>query len=435
MATESRARNLAAARSSVKAVALRLVGSVLQVVLTVLLARWGGAAVLGQFLVFVAVTNMAVSVGSGLPNLVLRAASTSADGDPRTGRLWRDTLVLAALGGAVAAAAAALGSGYVALTALGVVGLLLQRVSASPVKAAGRPGLGVLLDTTVWPMLVTGQAVAWQLADRQLTFGSLAWGYLAGLLLAALIGIASSWRLPSSIRSARRSDSWAPPGHYAEVAVVTLGTLSRAVSVNAPLALAPFFLSESATGRLGLALRLAGFATTILVTLASYFSPLFARARTRTELAAHRRHAQVAGLALYLPVLIAAVALPVEWLRLLGGDFVEVKLLVVVLAVGYLLSAGAGLSSQLLLMRGRSREYSRIGTLTAVLTVAGVLVGAALGGEVGLCVGVSAATAFATIQSYVVAGRVLKETPLTAPDGPSGHPPVPSTSTSSVSDR
>src|SRR5687768_2238066 len=155
MNARSRSRRLSAAYSSAKAVLLRLIGSVLQVVLTVLVARWGGAAVLGQFLVFVAVANMAVSVGSGLPNLVLRHASASAADDPRTGWLWRDTLGMALAAATVAGVAGVAGFGYVALVALGVSGLVLQRVSSSTVKAAHRPGLGVLLDTTLWPLLVT----------------------------------------------------------------------------------------------------------------------------------------------------------------------------------------------------------------------------------------------------------------------------------------
>jgi O-antigen/teichoic acid export membrane protein len=418
MNARSRSRRLSAAYSSAKAVLLRLIGSVLQVVLTVLVARWGGAAVLGQFLVFVAVANMAVSVGSGLPNLVLRHASASAADDPRTGWLWRDTLGMALAAATVAGVAGVAGFGYVALVALGVSGLVLQRVSSSTVKAAHRPGLGVLLDTTLWPLLVTVQALLWHLAGWELTFRSLAWGYLAGLLLAALVGIVVCWRLPSSVLAAWRGTSRAPRGHYTEVAVVTVGALSRAVSTNAALTLAPLFLSDSATGRLGLALRVAGFATTILVTLASYFGPLFARARTRSELAAHRRHSQVAGLALYLPIALGAIALPVDWLRLLGTDFVEVKILVVVLATGYLVHSATGLNSQLMIMRGRSHDYSRVGLVSAVLTVLGVVAGAALGGEVGLCTGLSAAVILTNFWAYTVAGRAVRDAPVTAPAEP-----------------
>lgn len=401
--------------SSLTAVGVRLVGSVLQVLVTILVARWGSAAVLGQFVAFVAITNIVMSVGGGLPNLLLRTASIDAQGDRRAGWLWRDTLGVTALGGIVAGIAAILDGDFVALLAVGTVALLLQRVAASPVKAASRAGLGVVLDTAVWPGLVTVQVVLWQSLGWQLSLEVLAWGCIAGLLLSALIGILASWRLPSSMRAVWRNPSWPTRAHYAEVAVVTVGTAARAVSANAPLALAPLFLSDSGTGRLGLALRLAGFATTILVALAAHFSPLFARARSRSELRAHRLHAQIAGSALYLPVLVAALAVPLDWLRFLGPDFVDAKSLVAVLAIGYVVTAATGLNSQLLIMRGRMRDYTRQGLYAAAITVLGVVVGAALGGELGLCVGLSASLLITAIWTHLVAARAVRAMPPAEP--------------------
>lgn len=397
--------------SSLTAVGVRLVGSVLQVLVTVLVARWGSAAVLGQFVAFVAITNIVMSIGGGFPNLLLRAASIDTQGDQRTGWLWRDTLGVTALGGLVACIAAILDGEFIALLAVGTVALLLQRASTSPVKAASRAGLGVVLDTAVWPGLVTVQVVLWHILGWQLNLGVLAWGCIAGLLLSALIGVVVCWRLPSSVRAAWRNSSPPTRAHYVEVAVVTVGTAARAVSANAPLALAPLFLSDSGTGRLGLALRLAGFATTILVALAAHFSPLFARANSRPELRAHRRNAQVAGTVLYLPVLLAALAMPLEWLRFLGPDFVDAKRLVAVLAAGYLITAATGLNSQLLVMRGRMRDYTRQGVYGAALTVFGVVVGARLGGELGLCVGLSASLLTTAIWTHVVAARTVRAMP------------------------
>lgn len=401
-------------RSSVGALLVRVIGSVLQLVLAVLLARWAGAALLGQFLVFVAVTNLAVSVGSGLVNLMLRTASTSSS-DPRTGWLWRDTLVLVALSAVVSVLAALVGSEYVGLVALGLGLLLLQRVSAGPVKAAQRPSLGVILDTTVWPLLVTAQIGLFQVWAVELTFRWLIWGYLTGLLVAAVIGVAVGWRLPASIRSAVRRQPGPSLAHYREVLVVTIGGLTRAVALNAPLTMAPLFLTDASVGRLGLALRVAGFATTIQATLTSYFSPLFVRARTRGELRTHRLHAQVASVVFYLPVFVLALLLPSDWLEALGADFVQVEVLVVILAVGFLMAAVTGLSSQLLLMRGRSRLYSRIGTVTAVSTVLGVGIGAATGGEVGLCVGLSVVTIGLNVWGYLEAEKTVRSMPVSAP--------------------
>jgi O-antigen/teichoic acid export membrane protein len=400
-----------------QSVFVRLIGSVLQVVLSVLVARWGGAAVLGQFLVFVAIANVAGSVGAGLPNLVLRHASTASTGDTHTGWLWRHTLNLAVLCLGVAGIAFALGGRYVGLVAVAVGALLLQRVSSSTVKATGRPGLGVLLDTAVWPFVVTAQVVVWQFGGAELTLVNLALGSIAGLALAAVVAVLVSWRSPASVRSAWQAPRRTPRTFFHELAIVTAGAVAIFIAANAPLALAPLFLSDSEAGRLGLALRIAGFATTILVALAAYFSPLYARATTGAQLQALRRQSQMACLALYVPVLLAAVLLPTDWLRqLLGDEFTGVKQLVVILAAGYLLNAATGLTPQLLLMRGRSRDYSLVGAAGAVLTVVGVVLGAWFGGETGLCAGLSIAMVAVNVWGFVVSTRAIRDAPTEAPD-------------------
>ena len=424
MTGRQRSGGVRSAFARIETVLLRLVGSLLQVVLSVLVARWGGAAVLGQFFVFVAVVNIAISVGGGLPNLLLRHASATTEAVPQHGWLWRTALGIVGMCGVGTAVAAALGSTYVALLLAAVGALLLQRMSSSPVKAADRPRLGVLLDTALWPLLLTAEVVLWRVAGGEIAFRMLAVGYLIGLLLATLVAVVATRHLPSSPTSARRVRERAPRSYYVEVGIVSVGSAARVVSANAPLALAPLFLDDAGAGRLGLALRVAGFATTIVVALAAHFSPLFARAQTRTELLSYRRQSQLASLALYLPVLVAALLLPTEWLRLLGDDFAQVKELIAILAAGYLLTAATGLVPQLLLMRGRSAEFSRTGFASAVLTLAGVMGGGWLGGELGLCAGISAAMVTANVYGFLLSSRVIRDEawPALEPD-PAGAAP------------
>lgn len=407
----------------VKPVFVRLIGSSLQVVLSVLVARWGGAAVLGSFLVFVALTQLAISVGSGLPNLLIRHASTDDPGDPHTGWLWRSSLTLTLVCLVVAAVALPFGGHYVTWVAGAVAALLVQRISSSAVTAMGRPALGVLLDTALWPFVVVLLAVLWTRDGAHLTFGVLVLGYLCGLVLAAGVAVAVSRHAAGSIATSWRAPWRTPRSFYAELGLVTVGAVASMVSANAALSLAPVFLTDAEAGRLGLALRIAGFATTILVALAAHFSPLYARARTQRELYTYRRQSQLACLALYLPVLLAAVLLPTSWLRdVLGDDFTGVKPLVVVLAVGYLLNAATGLTPHLILMRGRSRDYSLVGTVGAVLTVTGVVLGGWLGGEVGLCVGISAAMVLVNLWGFAVSTRAIRDAPVEAPPERAAQP-------------
>lgn len=416
-------RLLTAAATRLQSVFVRLVGSVLQVVLSILVARWGGAAVLGQFLVFVAISNMAISVGGGFPNLVLRHASTAAHGDAHTGWLWRHSLGLALLCLGVAGVSFALGGEYVGLVAGAVAALLVQRVSSSTVKAARRPSLGVLLDTALWPLVVTLQAGLWHRGGGAPTFAQLALSYIVGLLLASAVAVLVTWHSPASVRGAWRAPRRTPRAFYAELGVVTVGSIAVLVTANAPLSLAPLFLSDTEAGRLGLAIRIAGFATTILVALAAYFSPLFARARTSGQLRSYRRQSQWACLALYVPVLLAAVLLPTDWLRLLlGEEFTGVKPLVVILAAGYLINAATGLTPQLMLMRGRSGDYSRVGVAGAVLTVAGVVAGGWIGGEPGLCAGLSIAMVAVNAWGFAVSTRAIRELPAETPPERAAQP-------------
>src|SRR3954451_19102011 len=77
---------------------VRVIGSLLQLGLSLVLAHIAGTAVLGQFLFFVAVVNLCVAIGGGMPNLMLRYASRdTVDGNPEVGWLWRHSLELSLL--------------------------------------------------------------------------------------------------------------------------------------------------------------------------------------------------------------------------------------------------------------------------------------------------------------------------------------------------
>src|SRR3954452_4942975 len=74
---------------------VRLVGSFLQLGLSLLLVHLSGAALLGRFLFFVAIANLFTALGGGMPNLMLRYASAGAAGvNSEVGWLWRYTIEL-----------------------------------------------------------------------------------------------------------------------------------------------------------------------------------------------------------------------------------------------------------------------------------------------------------------------------------------------------
>ena len=320
---------------------VRLIGSVLQLGLSVVLLHLADAALLGRFLFFVAVVNLCTAVGGGIPNLLMRYASTTArERLPQVGWLWRHSIELCLLACAVGGVAAMAGAPFVRDTGLAVGGLLFQRVSSAALKAAGHPSLGVLLDTAVYPLVVMVAAVLVHASTGAISIGTLHLSYILAVWGAAVVGVLLTLGRPSSISGVWSAPSRTPRTVYGEIAAVTLGSAAHVVTSNAPLTLAPVFLSASDTGELGFAIRVAGFATTILISLIAYFGPAFARATTRHELLSLRRRSQYACVALYLPVPVALLALPAGLLEQLSPGLSSIKGLVLVLSVGYFVERG-----------------------------------------------------------------------------------------------
>jgi O-antigen/teichoic acid export membrane protein len=188
---------------------------------------------------------------------------------------------------------------------------------------------------------------------------------------------------------------------------VTLGAASNLIAGNAALAMAPLFLTASEVGSLGVALRVAGFATTLLVSLNAYYGPAFVRADSPGELISLLRQSQALSAALYIPVPLLCLLLPQDWLAAVDPALGSVKTLVAILSVGYFVNAVTGLCSTILIMRGHAREFARVNAVNAVLTVTAVAIGGDLAGDVGIATGLSAAMALANMWTYYVALKTI----------------------------
>lgn len=381
----------------------RMIGSVLQLGLSLVLAHLSGTALLGRFLFFVAIVNLCAAIGAGLPNLMLRYASrSSVERPPQVGWLWRHSFELALLCGL---GVAFVDDPWLRDVGLAVGGLLTQRMSSAALKAGGHPNLGVLLDTACYPLVVLPCALFIHRGTGTLTIEPLRLSYLAAIWGATFVAVVLTWRQWSSIQAAWSVPRRTPRAMYAEILTVSLGAVANVVTSNAPLVLAPLFLTAAETGRLGLALRVAGFATTILHALSASFGPAFARAITRKELLELRRRSQYACLTLYVPIPIALLLLPTEWLERISPGLGPVKILVVLLSLGYFINAATGLAPTLLLMRGWSSDFSITSVTNAVLTVGALVVGGVLAGSKGMAAGLSGAMALTSSWIFIVSTR------------------------------
>jgi hypothetical protein len=388
---------------------VRIIGSLLQLGLSLVLAHIGGTALLGRFLFFVAIVNLCVAIGGGMPSLMLRYASRdSVDRNPEVGWLWRHSLELSLLCCVVGVGFGLAGNAFVRDAALAVGGLLVQRLSSAVVKSIGRPNLGVLLDAAFYPMVVLAFALVMHAGSESVTIEGLRLSYVASIWGAAIIGVLLPWRSRNAIRSALSAPRRTPRAMYVEIAAVTLGAAAQAVTANAPLTLAPLFLSDAEIGEFGLALRVAGFATTILISLAAYFGPAFARAESAEELRQLRRRSQYACLILYLPVPAALLALPTVWLEQISEGLGSIKGLVLLLSVGYLVNAATGLAPTLLIMRGWASNFSRIRVVAATLTVCVLLVGGSVAGAAGMALGTSATMTVENLWMFGSSSRRLR---------------------------
>jgi O-antigen/teichoic acid export membrane protein len=275
------------------------------------------------------------------------------------------------------------------------------------VKSMGRPNLGILLDTALYPFLLIALAAWVHLQNQQIDDQALRVAYGAALWLAALIGVLVGRKGPGAVRTAWLAPRRVPRALYAEIGSVTLGAASNLIASNAAVAMAPFFLTDTDVGSLGVALRVAGFATTLLVSLNAYYGPAFVRAESPGELSSLLRQSQALSTALYLPVPLLCLILPEGWLAAVDPALGSVKTFVAILSVGYLVNAVTGLCSTILIMRGHSREFALVNAVGAGLTVAAVASGGALAGAVGIAIGLSTAMALSNLWTYHVAQKHL----------------------------
>jgi O-antigen/teichoic acid export membrane protein len=387
---------------------VRIIGSSLQLILSLVLVHVAGAALLGRFLVFVAIANLSTSIGAGLPNLMMRYASTaSTDRPEQVGWLWRQSIELSLLCGLAAAIFAANGNPFLRDAGIAVGGLLVQRMSSAALKANGHPNLGVLLDTASYPLIVLISILLLYAENGFISIDSLRLSYVAALWSATLVAVVLTWRSHNSIQSAWSAPWRTSKAMYTEMGTVSVGAVANVVTANSALALAPVFLSDAETGKLGLALRVAGFASTILVSLSAYFGPAFARADSKKELLRLRRRSQYACLALYIPVPIALLAFPTGWLERIGSGLGSVKVLVLILSIGFFVNAATGLAPTLLLMRGWSRVFSGTSVVTAILTVGALAFGGKLWGAIGMVAGSSAAMVGTNVWVFSLSSKYL----------------------------
>ena len=272
-----------------------------------------------------------------------------------------------------------------------------------------RPGLGQLVQTTIWPLLLI---VALLLGMRS----------AAGLLLLVgltqlVTGLAGWWLLRWPPGSAQGVAQRAAQGATATSGLLRDGVPLMALDlvgigmVNLPLLVLGHVGSAADVAGFGLAQRLFMLPWTIIMTIAALMAPrLAAAAADRQALGQASRQAMLLSRCTALPAALLLAAAPHFWLSLFGPGFTVAAGALTVLAVAQALHAGWAVQDTVLAMAGLGDVLRRIVLLQGGLIVLGsaVLVptwglqGAALAVVIPLLVGAGAC--WLAVRRHLAAG-------------------------------
>lgn len=272
-----------------------------------------------------------------------------------------------------------------------------------------RPGLGQLVQTTIWPLLLI---VALLLGLRS----------AAGLLLLVgltqlVTGLAGWWLLRWPPGAAQGTALGATQDARATSGLLRDGVPLMALDlvgigmVNLPLLVLGHVGSAADVAGFGLAQRLFMLPWTIIMTIAALMAPrLAAAAADRQALGQASRQAMWLSRCTALPAALLLAAAPHFWLSLFGPGFAVAAGALTVLAVAQALHAGWAVQDTVLAMAGLGGVLRRIVLLqgglivlgSAVLVPAWGLQGAALAVVIPLLVGAGAC--WLAVRRHLAAG-------------------------------
>ena len=343
----------------------RGLGSVLQLVLTFLLARLLGAHGIGIYQLFANWTYLfATVISGGLPTYALRETAFlySANAITEARRLIFRAIKFIVLWGAVVGAITLLAvnanggvfsdglSFVVELSVAAGVLLALLRLFAEIAKAQGRAVVGLLLEFGVVPALIIVSVIGWGLLQSDAGPTAVILAHVAGLLVAVTIAASATLRGPAEGQTGQT-----------KIKTKSVGTLWGISLVNNGLAAAPYlvlplYAMPSEIGLFGVAHRLIGLSGTILMALASIYASrfsIFANSQDIARLKHAFRNSWIYSLACFLPFFLGYSLFGTEILGFFGDEFAAAAPLLLVMALGRLVGSAVGLSEQLLSMVGK----------------------------------------------------------------------------------
>lgn len=177
-----------------------------------------------------------------------------------------------------------------------------------------------------------------------------------------------------------------------------------------PFLIMPLYVDTADIGVFSVAYKLMNIITTLLILLAAVFGPKFARCAAssdRTGMKSLLNKSQLISMSVFLPLAVLLILFSEPLTHLFGEEFGELKLYLIIIAVGQLINAATGLSGVLLNMSGAaSRELVTLVVAVVVALLGSIWVGSDYG-VVGMAWVFSASIALKNIISYVMARHLL----------------------------
>ncbi len=412
----------------VSLLSFRGIGVTMQFALSVILGRMLGADGLGIYYLYVTWMVVLSSVfGLGLPFYTLRNASylEGTNQHDKANQFVMNSLKIGILAGFVMAIPIYLFAPEISLIFLkdielsyivrmisvaGVIFLCLRIISEA-LQARGKPKLGISGETTILPgcvLAVTGIILLYGLSINDFNLIN---SHLIILLAVSAI-MFCIWRWSSKpVYIAKEVRDHGKSIVPAEMLTFWGNSLLSVVFINMPILLLTYFETPEEVGHFGVAFRLMGLATTILIAMASIFGPRFARHYARNDIKelTHDFHmSQIFSFLVYLPFAIAFFLFATPTLSVFGPQFGDSKNLLWILAGGQLFNAMTGLVGYLLNMIKKEKiEFMSLLVATLLMFFLSGFLGMKYG-SIGIAIGYAVTLAIKNIFSLVLAYIYLK---------------------------
>jgi len=413
---------------------LRGTGILVGFIIQVLLARWIGPAGVGIYYLFISWQNLTGTFfGGGFPLYVVRKVSFH-EAEKEQKLSWSLTitiishligfglLVLVLLFYFVPDIASFLfettelnGLSETILLyfiAINGFGIITNQILSGSFKGIGNSILSIIIEFNLIPILsIVGLGYLY-LSDTPITILAYLFIYTGANILTMLFGL-SYWifrkvdfkkgfeklRYPRKLYDKSIAKFWG---------VNMLNTINN----NAAFYIMPFLLTADEIGIFGANQRLVSLANTMLIAMASIFTPNFAKyfkLKDFSKLKLELQHSQIYSLLAYAPVFLALIIFPETILSLFGPEFKTGVTLLIVMAFGQLFNCGTGLVGQLLGMVEEENKMLYVNAINVFFSTSLLVILGIYFGLFGVAIAYSISIASKNLLAYYFANQTFSK--------------------------